>query len=68
MKQQPPKLIFYTIGAFSLCEITKEVVRPLCDEVGIQLSEIDTSNSPELIAIHWEEVPTGYLNGRKVLK
>lgn len=40
----------------------------MCDEVGIQLDEIDTSNSPELIAIHGEEVPTGYLDGRKVFK
>jgi predicted DsbA family dithiol-disulfide isomerase len=62
------RITLYTKPACELCHTAKAMLRTLQDELGFVLDEIDITTDPALYDAHAEEIPVGYLDGRKLFK
>jgi glutaredoxin len=51
-----------------LCEVMKDLVRPVAARTGIRLQEVDITGNPQLEADYGLEVPVLLLDGTKIAK
>jgi len=63
-----PRITLYTKADCELCCAAKATLLALQGELGFALDEIDITTSPTLYDAFREEIPVGYLDGRKVFK
>jgi glutaredoxin len=63
-----PRITLYTKADCQLCGAAKATLLALQGELGFALDEIDITTSPTLYDAFREEIPVGYLDGRKVFK
>lgn len=64
----PLDLTLYTRAGCHLCQEMKAVLRPLVQEFGAQLGEVDVDKDGELRSNYGNEVPVLFLGARKVAK
>lgn len=62
------ELTLYTRADCHLCEEAKALLKPLLEEFGLTLIEVDVDTDPELAKRFGEEVPVIFLDGRKIAK
>jgi glutaredoxin len=62
------RITFYTKLGCPLCDDAKATLRALCDELSLELLEIDITTDPILYEAFHEEIPVAYLDGRKLFK
>lgn len=67
-REPAPRITLYTKADCELCCRAKATLLDLQDELGFVLDEIDITTSPPLSDAFREEIPVGYLDGRKVFK
>ena len=63
-----PCLTLYTKADCELCRRAKAMLLDLQDKLGFTLDEIDITTSAALYDAFHQEIPVGYLDGRKVFK
>lgn len=51
-----------------LCEVMRDVVRPIAREMGLALDERDVTSDPELDALYRNDIPVLLLGGREVAR
>jgi glutaredoxin len=61
-------ITLYTKPGCPLCDDAKATLRALCDELALELLEIDITTDPILSEAFREEIPVAYLDGRKLFK
>jgi hypothetical protein len=64
----PPRITLYTKADCELCGAAKATLLVLQGELGFALDEIDITSNPTLYDAFHEEIPVGYLDGRKLFK
>jgi len=62
------RLILYTKPDCELCQEAKAVLLPLSRELTFELVEIDITTDAALYDAFHEEIPVGFLDGRKLFK
>lgn len=60
------KITLYTRGACCLCDEAKTALARHFPDLAIE--EVDVDADPQLLCLHGEEVPVGYLGKTKVFK
>ena len=60
-----PRVTFYTRAGCHLCDVAREVVARVCDEVGAAWVEVDIDDDPQLRARFTDEVPVTFVDGRQ---
>lgn len=60
-----PRVTFYTRPGCHLCEVAREVVSRVCDELGESFAEVSIDDDPELQRRFTEEVPVTFVDGRQ---
>jgi glutaredoxin len=63
-----PRITLYTKTDCELCHAAKATLLALQRELGFALDEIDITTDPTLHDAFREEIPVGYLDGRKLFK
>jgi hypothetical protein len=63
-----PRLILYTKSDCQLCHEAKTTLLALRRELVFDIEEIDIATDAGIYAAFREEIPVGYLDGRKVFK
>ncbi|HSF31752.1 MAG TPA: glutaredoxin family protein [Candidatus Tectomicrobia bacterium] len=63
-----PRLTFYTKSDCALCHEAKTTLLALQRELAFEIEEIDITAAVGTAAEFFEEIPVGYLDGRKVFK
>jgi glutaredoxin len=63
-----PHIMFYTKADCELCHTAKATLLALQGELGFTLDEVDITTSPALYDAFREEIPVGFLDGRKLFK
>ena len=61
-------LTIYTAPECCLCDEAAATLTPLAAELQLDLRWVDITTDPALEARFREEIPVGFLNGRKVFK
>ena len=64
----PLEVTLYTRQGCHLCEEAKAQIRPLLEEFGASLREVDIDTDPELRERYTNDVPVIFLGARKVAK
>ena len=68
-EQEPTlRITFYTKVDCELCHAAKATLLAVQAELGFTLDEIDITTDPTLYQAFQEEIPVGYLGGRKLFK
>jgi glutaredoxin len=67
-KEPVPCITLYTKADCELCCQAKATLLDLQGKFGFTLDEIDITTSPTLYDAFHQEIPVGYLDGRKVFK
>jgi len=67
-REPVPHITLYTKADCELCCSAKATLLDLQDTLGFILDEIDITTSPALYDAFHQEIPVGYLDGRKVFK
>jgi glutaredoxin-like protein DUF836 len=67
-REPVPRITLYTKADCELCDAAKATLLGLQGELGFALDEIDIMTSPTLYDAFHEEIPVGYLDGRKLFK
>ena len=62
------RITLYTKPGCALCDDAKATLIALCDELSLELLEIDITTDPVLYEAFHEEIPVAYLDGRKLFK
>jgi hypothetical protein len=62
------RIVLYTKPECELCQVAKARLLTLQDELGFAIDEIDITTDPALSDAYGEEIPVGYLDGRKLFK
>jgi glutaredoxin len=62
------RIRLYTKPECELCQVAKTTLLALRCELGFELEEIDITTAPALYEAYREEIPVGYLDGRKLFK
>jgi glutaredoxin len=62
------RITFYTKPGCTLCDDAKATLMAFCDELSLELLEIDITTDPILYEAFHEEIPVAYLDGRKLFK
>jgi glutaredoxin len=60
-----PRVTFYTRAGCHLCDVAREVVARVCDELGTAWVEVDIDADPQLRARFTDEVPVTFVDGRQ---
>ena len=60
-----PRVTFYTRAGCHLCEVAREVVVRVCEELGAGWTEVDIDADPELRSRFTDEVPVTFVDGRQ---
>ena len=60
-----PRVTIYSRPGCHLCDVAREVVARVCDEVGETWTEVDIDADPELRARFTDEVPVTFVDGRQ---
>jgi glutaredoxin len=63
-----PRITLYTKSDCELCHEAKATLLALQDVLGFELEEIDITTDAALYDAFREEIPVGYLDGRKLFK
>ena len=63
-----PHITLYTKPDCELCQEAKAMLLTLRRELGFELEEIDITTDAALQDAFCEEIPVGYLDGRKLFK
>jgi hypothetical protein len=63
-----PRILLYTKSDCGLCHEAKAALLALRRELAFELEEIDITTDASLAAAYREELPVGYLDGRKLFK
>jgi glutaredoxin len=63
-----PHITLYTKTDCELCHAAKATLLALQRELGFTFDEIDITTNPTLSDAFREEIPVGYLDGRKLFK
>jgi glutaredoxin len=61
-------ITLYTKSGCHLCDEAKAVLQELREKLGFELLEIDITTDPVLDEAFREEIPVGYVGGRKLFK
>jgi glutaredoxin len=61
-------MTLYTKPECPLCDEAKAVLLALRDELAFEVQEIDITTDPALYEAFREEIPVGFLEGRKLFK
>jgi glutaredoxin len=61
----PPHVVLYGAAGCRLCDRARAVVRPLCDEAGCELEEVDITGDAELEARYREWLPVVEIDGER---
>jgi Glutaredoxin-like domain (DUF836) len=67
-REPMPRITLYTKADCHLCCAAKATLLALQRELGFALDEIDITTDPVLYDAFREEIPVGYLDGRKLFK
>jgi glutaredoxin len=67
-RESVPHITLYTKADCHLCGAAKATLLALQCELGFALDEIDITTNPVLYDAFREEIPVGYLDGRKLFK
>lgn len=51
-----------------LCEEARSVIAKVYEDVPFQLKEVDIDSSEDLMRVYMGEIPTVFINGKKVFK
>jgi glutaredoxin len=62
------RITFYTKPGCTLCDDAKATLLAFCDELALEVLEIDITTDPRLYEAFQEEIPVAYLDGRKLFK
>jgi glutaredoxin len=63
-----PRVTFYTKSDCELCDAAKTTLLALQRELVFEIEEIDITTDAGIYAEFCEEIPVGYVNGRKLFK
>ena len=61
-------LTLYTRSGCNLCDEMKDVVRPVAQELGCRVDEVDIAGDADLEARFGHEIPVLVVDGRKAFK
>jgi glutaredoxin len=67
-QRHKPRVTFYTKSDCTLCHEAKTILRTLQRDLVFEIEEIDITTEAGIYAEFCEEVPVGYLDGRKLFK
>lgn len=59
------RVTFYTRSGCHLCDIARETVARVCEDLGESFEEIDIDSDPALEADFGEEIPVTMVDGRR---
>ncbi len=65
---RPGELVVYGARDCCLCDRALEVLRSLAPELGLTLRYVSIDGDPELEGAFRQQIPVGFLDGRKVFK
>jgi thiol-disulfide isomerase/thioredoxin len=63
-----PRVTFYTKSDCELCDAAKATLLALQRELVFEIEEIDITTDPSIHIEFCEEIPVGYVDGRKLFK
>lgn len=63
-----PQIVLYTKPGCHLCDEAKAVLQGLRETLAFELQEIDITADPALSEAFSNEIPVGYIDGRKIFK
>ncbi|MEZ5191649.1 MAG: glutaredoxin family protein [Nocardioides sp.] len=63
--RQPARVTLYVRVGCHLCDVARDVVAGVCDELGERFLEIDVDADPALRSEFGEEVPVTLVDGRR---
>lgn len=64
--ETPPRVSVIVRGGCHLCDQALDVVRAVCDPLGITWQAVDVDTDPALRAEHTDHVPVTFVDGRRV--
>lgn len=64
----PLKLRIYSKPDCHLCEIAKEVIDRAAEKYPLEIEVINILNDPQAYALYCNDIPVGFLEGRKLFK
>lgn len=68
MSLPPLKIRIYSKPDCHLCDEAKEVVRQVAESYPVEIEIVNILDNPEAYELYKEEIPVGFLNGRKLFK
>jgi hypothetical protein len=60
-----PRVTLYTRAGCHLCDVAREVVVRVCDDLAAGWTEVDIDADPELRTRFTDEVPVTFVDGRQ---
>ncbi len=60
-----PRVTLYSRPGCHLCDVAREVVARVCDELGESWVELDIDQHPELLDRYADEIPVTLVDGRQ---
>jgi len=59
------RVTLYSRPGCHLCDVAREVVARVCDDLGEAFVEVDIDSDPELLGRFGEEIPVTFVDGRQ---
>lgn len=63
MNEQAPRVTVYSRPGCHLCDVAKEVVDRVCNDLRVAWTEIDIDSDPDLLDRFGEAIPVTYVDG-----
>jgi hypothetical protein len=60
-----PRVTVYMRAGCHLCDVARDVIAQVCDELGESFIEIDVDSDAELLAAYSDEIPVTLVDGRR---